>query len=201
MASIIERARQMLEFPGVVKKSAAHAMGVSPSAVSNILKGKRDISAEEFAKLERHYRLILNGVEESAPAEFTPYPNLSPIYPSRALADQHWVIDLAADPIHRLLAPPTIQGLAEVYGFFAPDGAAWPRYKAGEVVWVSPADRPFAGDDVFIAIGGRAGALHGHVGELAASKSGLTFREYQTGRTREIEKFDGEILKLAPRDR
>jgi transcriptional regulator with XRE-family HTH domain len=203
MAGTLDRVRQMLEFPGVVKKSAAAAMGLRPSAVSRILSGERDISADEFARLEAYFRQFRGeGLEEGAAGFFNQTSALSPLYPARAVGDS-WVVDLAADPIHRSRPPGPFQGRAEVFGFYAPDNTAWPRFKAAEIVWVSPADLALAGDDVFLSTGEETSkALKGFVAELAPPIEGTArYKEYSTGKMREHRNSVGTILKVAPRDR
>lgn len=179
-------------------------MGVRSSAISRILTGERKISAEEFAKLETYYRIFRGeGLEEKSSPDFSPNLTLSPIYPARALAGGDWVVDLAAEPIQHSLAPPPVRGLAEIYGFFAPDGAAWPRFKKGEIVWISPTDRALAGDDVFISAARRTtNSLQGMLGELAPPANNLLwYRRFSTGELLELAEFSGQILKVAARQR
>ncbi|HBK91595.1 MAG TPA: hypothetical protein DDZ68_08000 [Parvularcula sp.] len=202
MASPLDRARQMLEFPGVVKKTAAEAMGVKSSAVSRILRGERKISAVEFERLQSFFRTIRgDGVEE--PPAPGPSPNLalSPIYPARALLNGDWIIDLAAEPIQRALPPAPIRGLAEVYGFFAPDAAAWPRFKKDEIVWISPTEDPLPGDDVFVPTERRKGrSVQGEICELARPRdNSLWCRRFLTGELTELKGVGGRVLKVAAR--
>lgn len=204
MERTVARARQMLQFPGVIKKSAAEAMGVSSSAISRILNGQRDISADEFARLEAYYRTFRGeGVEETSSPDLSPTVAPSPIYPARALASGDWVVDLAAEPIQHSLAPPPIRGFAEVYGFYAPDSAAWPRFKLGEIVWISPTEIALAGDDVFISTQARgANSLQGMLCELApTANNSLKCRRFSTGDVIEMQEFSGRILKIAARQR
>ncbi len=203
MADRAERARWMLNFPGVLKKEAAAAMGVDPSAVSRVLRGERKISEEEFARLQEYFRNFRgDGFEEPFEVDVTPAPSLSPIYPARAVAGGDWVVDLAATPEQRLLAPAPFRGSPEAYGFRAPDEAAWPRYKQGEIVWISPTAPVLFGDDVFVsANGARPRVIKGRIAEYRrATDSNAAILDYRSRALREIDREAVVMQKIAPRD-
>jgi transcriptional regulator with XRE-family HTH domain len=203
MATMAERARRMLGFPGVIKKEAAEAMGVSPSAVSRILRGERKITADEFARFELYFRgLKIDGLEEPPAPAISPAPALSPVYPARAISSGEWVVDLAADAGELLPAPRAFQGFAEVFGFRAPDESAWPRFKRGEIVWISPTEAALPGDDAFIS-SADAGArsLRGRIAEIGVSeKNKTTIRDFKSGSARPFDRSTQAIFKIAPRD-
>lgn len=204
MATLAERARQMLSMPRVIKKDAARAMSVEPSAVSRILRGDRKISADEFAGLDAYVRSFSDyGFEEPAAPSLTPTPSLSPIWPARSRQSGEWAIDTAATPIEQLLSPPPFQNMAEVYGFRAPDDSVWPRYKVGELVWLSPSDRAMSGDDVFVARSRKkATAVIGRVAEFrSATMEKILVCAYPSGEIRELDASTHVLLKIAPRDR
>jgi transcriptional regulator with XRE-family HTH domain len=203
MADRAERARWMLNFPGVLKKEAAAAMGVGASAVSRLLRSERKISEEEFDRLQSYFRSFRgDGFEEPFEPEVTPAPSLSPIYPARAVSDGDWVVDLAAAPEQRLLAPAPFRGTPEAYGFRAPDKAAWPRYKQGEIVWVSPTAPVLSGDDVFVSENGARSRIN--KGRIAEYRRGpdapATIVDYGTRALREIDRDAVVMQKIAPRD-
>lgn len=203
MADRAERARWMLNFPGVLKKEAAEAMGVDPSAVSRLLRSERKISEEEFALLQNFFRSFRGGgFEEPFAAEVTPALSLSPIYPARTVSSGEWVVDLAATPEQQLLAPAPFRGFSEAYGFRAPDDAAWPRYKSGEIVWVSPTALVLSGDDVFVTTTeARPGVIMGRIAEFRQhpdSAGALT--DYGSRKVREIDRNAIVLQKIAPRD-
>lgn len=198
-----DRARWMLNYPGVVKRDAAAAMGVDASAVSRIIRSERRISEEEFERLQKFFRAFRgDGFEEPFPVEVTPTPALSPVFPARAVAGGDWVVDLVAAPEQQVLAPGPFRGLAETYGFRAPDNAAWPRYKHGEIVWVAPTALVLPGDDViFATAGSNPGALRGRVAELRQTPSGSkVLFEYASREGREVRGEPPLMQKLAPRD-
>ncbi len=203
MADRAERARWMLNFPGVLKKEAAAAMGVDASAVSRLLRSERKISEEEFVRLQEYFRSFRgDGFEEPYEAELTPAPTLSPVYPARAVSDGDWVVDLAATPEQRLLAPAPFRGFPEAYGFRAPNEAAWPRYKQGEIVWVSPTAPVLSGDDVFVATNeARPRVIKGRIAEYRRGPdSPAALVDYRSGALRAFDRDAAVMQKVAPRD-
>lgn len=203
MADRAERARWMLNFPGVLKKEAAAAMGVDASAVSRLLRSERRISEEEFDRLQEYFRNFRGGgFEEPFAPDVTPAPTLSPIYPARAVDGGDWTVDLAASPEQQMLAPTPFRGIVEVFGFRAPDAGAWPRFKLGEIVWVSPTAIILPGDDVFeTAIETNAGAARGRLAEFRRLKDGSeALFDFASGQVRSVGDVRNRLQKIAPRD-
>ncbi len=202
MTTMVDRARQLLKVHGVKQKDAAAAMQIHETAVSKIIAGMRGISADEFARLEAHVGAQLKTGFAEAPAGFgAETAQGSPVYPSRTLANGEWAVDLAAAPLRFALPPAPETTLAELFGFAAPDAAAWPRFKTGEIVWVSPSERATAGDDAFIVrVQSARSALRGTVGEfLSQTPEAIVYREFANGDVRQTKAEKAAVYRIAPR--
>ncbi len=202
MIAVADRARQLLKVHGVKQKDAAVAMHIHETAVSKIIAGTRGISADEFMRLEAYVAARIKSGFAEAPADFNTKPAAgSPVYPSRATAKGEWAVDLAAPPLHFAEPPAPQSKLTEVYGFPAPDASAWPRYKTGETVWVSPSQSAAPGDDAFIVrTQNNKNALRGMIGELQAqTPKAIQYRDFATGEMRHANAAQSTVYRIAAR--
>ncbi|MDZ7628611.1 MAG: hypothetical protein U5J99_09460 [Parvularculaceae bacterium] len=178
----------MLQLSGAKQAELSAFIGLDETIVSKMVNGRRTITADDKSRMEEFFaRQAPTGFAE-APAAFQGAAALSPIYRSRSAPGGEWIIERAGDPVREAPAPPHASGYRDLFGFSAPDDSAWPRYKIGEIVWVSPS-RPVApGNDALIGVNpGRRMTLKARLGEfVSATPATVQFREYASGETRQI---------------
>ncbi len=204
MSTTIEWLGRMLRETGVTQAELAREIGVDPTVMSKMVNGKRKISADERARMAAHFDAFRQAGFQEEQAVFALASGArAPIYRSRAASPGEWAIDRAAGAI-RLERPPDRAGnFLEVFGFHAPDDAAWPRYKIKEIVWVCPTEPVGPGDDALIVIKSKnSGALRGVVGELVSrSTTAIAYRDFTTRETRQVSSANATVYCLVPREK
>ncbi len=196
--------RRKLRETGVTQAELAHAIGVDPTVLSKMVNGKRKISADERARMEAHFdEVSRTGFAEEQAAFERASGAKAPIYRSRSGSPGEWVIDRAAGAIRLERPPERAGGFLDVFGFHAPDDAAWPRYKIKEIVWVCPTEPAGPGDDALIVANSRGRtALHGVIGEVQSkSPASIVFRDFTTGETRQAAISTVTVYCLVPREK
>jgi hypothetical protein len=204
MTTAADKVRRWLRETGATQAELAGAVGLDETALSKCLNGRRRFTADEFSRIESHISAIRSAgfAEEQAAFERASGAR-APIYRSRAAGPGEWIVDRPAGAIRHETPPARASGFMELYGFHAPDDAAWPRYKMKEIVWVSPAEPAGPGDDALIVAKSRnRTALRGVVGEIVAiSASAITFRDFATRETRQVNAANVAVYCLISREK
>jgi len=204
MTTTLEWLGRMLQETGVTQAELARAIGVDPTVMSKMVNGRRKISADERARMATYFDAFRQaGFQEEQAAFELATGARAPIYRSRAASPGEWAIDRAAGAI-RLERPPDRAGnFLEVFGFHAPDDAAWPRYKIKEIVWVCPTEPVGPGDDALIVAKTKnRTALRGMVGELVSlTPTCISYRDFATGELRQANSAAATVYCLVPREK
>lgn len=140
--------------PNKTQTDLAAAMSVHKSAISKIISGARGMKSYELIRASEFLEapLPLTGFAEAASAfEHGPTPSGprpdAPIFSAASDEGGRWVLRRDLPAIDAKPRAPAFENAAQVFGFYAPDDAASPRFKAGEIVWVDPARPLKSGDD------------------------------------------------------
>jgi transcriptional regulator with XRE-family HTH domain len=204
MENTVDWVRRILQETSVTQIELAHAIGVDPTIMSKMVNGKRKITADERARMASHFDSVRRAgfAEEQAAFERAAH-GTAPIYRARPAAQGEWIIDKGAGAI-RLERPPDRAGhFLDVFGFHAPDDAAWPRYKVKEIVWVCPNETAAPGDDILLFTKSRnRSAIRGIAGELISqSAASIVYREFATREARQVNAASVAVHCLASRER
>lgn len=78
------------------------------------------------------------------------------------------------------MRPPALEGVREAYAVYVDGSSMYPRYKAGETVWVNPNKPPRREDDVIVQIlGERDAPPLGYIKEFVGwSGNNLVVRQH-----------------------
>lgn len=195
--------RRMLDETGVPQSELARAVGVDPTVMSKMVNGKRRITADERAAMAGHFGGVQRAGFAEEQAAFERAAGKAPVYRARAAERGEWIVDRGAGAVRLDRPPEYAAGFLDIFGFHAPDGAAWPRYKVKERVWVCPHEIAAPGDDVLIFAKSRhRTALRGVVGELTSkSQSAIVFRDFSTGAAREMTAAEVSLYCLVSREK
>lgn len=178
----------------------ANFLGIDKSGVTRMLTGERQIKADELSRIALFFgEPRPTGFSEVA-AEFSPAPGLAPIF--RATVEGgFWLVHRHKSPIDRRQRGPHFANAVSAFGFYAPDGSAAPRFKAGEILWADAARPPRPGDDaLFVEAGGRKAPERVQVGELKSVTRGeLVFSPYKDKEDRRLPARRWSALLLFPR--
>lgn len=142
--------RKGLEKPGKTQTGLAEALGVSPSAVTMLLKGdkkgkRRLLKAHEIPKAAVY-------LEAEPPGSIIPPPNASPATPielggltvplmGQGACGRDGRFEYNGQRISDILAPPALARVKGAYAVYAVGESMLDRYQPGEVVFVDP-NRP-----------------------------------------------------------
>ena len=200
MSHTAEWIREMLARDKSKSQSGlADSMGLDKSAVSRMLSGDRQIKADEVARIADYFgQRPHRGFSEDG-ANFEDAPPLAPIF--RATVENcAWLIFRNEPAIDLRKRAPHFINAASVFGFFAPNDAASPRFKTGEILWVEPARPVRAGDDALLAEKGARKPTRVEVGEMKnASASEFVFTRYGDGREQRLPSRRWSAMLLLPR--
>lgn len=150
--------------PTKTRAGLAAALGVDKSAITRMLKGERQIKADEIAKIAAYFGEwppigLAEDQKEFVGADGALAP--APVYAVEKADGGRWALCRHLAPIDERPRAPHFARAAQAFGFYAPDDLMAPRFKKGEVVWVDPARPVKPGDDVLLlqnGHGARAGA-------------------------------------------
>lgn len=182
----------------------AQAAAMDETALSKCLNGKRHFTADEFSRIDALFQeKRRTGFEEEQAAFVRAAEARFPVYRSRVAPTGDWIIERPAGPIRYESPPARAQGVIDLYGFQAPDEAAWPRYKMKEIVWVSPAEPAGPGDDALIVAKARGqGAMRGVIGEIISkSATAIAFRDFGSREIRQANAASVAVFCLVPREK
>jgi phage repressor protein C with HTH and peptisase S24 domain len=142
--------RRGLEKPGRTQTGLAQALGRSPSAVTALLKGQRQLKAREIA-------IVAEYLGEEPPALQLPSASDHPRertnagapepsrFPRRRLPvfglargghDGRFVLN--GQRVADVLCPPSLEHVPDAYAVYIHGDSMEPRYYAGETAWVHP---------------------------------------------------------------
>lgn len=152
MAASIEWLRKGLALPGKNQKGLARVLGISPSQMSRMMSGGRNLKADEIPLAAEYFGIAapMGFGEDAAVFEGKNQEKLAPIYRVVGDSASGWLIERHEAPIDSKPRAPHFVNSAKVFGFYAPDEAMAPRFKQGEIAWVDPARPPKAGDEVVL---------------------------------------------------
>ena len=176
----------------------ADRLGLHRSAVSRMLAGARQIKVQEIPTIAEFFgeRPPIGFAEEGI--EFRGAQRLAPVRRA-SVAAEGWLLHLDEPPIDHRPRSPHFANAASVFGFYAPDDIAAPRYRAGEMIFVDP-ERPLRpGDDaVFVDQSGRS-PRRADIGVLRMrTRTELVFADYQ-GRERRLPGRRWRGMLVVPR--
>jgi transcriptional regulator with XRE-family HTH domain len=141
--------KEALAREGRTQAELGRAIGLSPSAMSRLVNAGRGLKAQEMQRIYQYLGAAPPGFAEAA-ATFDSAVEASdsaPVYASFARGGA-WTIMRSKPPVDLRPKAPSFSNAAMVFGFYAPNDAAYPRFKPGEIVWIDPARPIKAGDDV-----------------------------------------------------
>ncbi len=203
METAVAWLRRKLQEHSASQAVLARAIGLDETIVSKMLNAKRTITADERANMEAFFAsLTPAGFQEEAAVFDFGAPAQAPILRSSPSPTGEWLIDRGAPPIDFRPRPHVAVGAAELYGFYAPDSKAWPRFKTGEIVWVDPTRPVREGDDaLFLMKAPRRAALAAVIGEFS-SASALSFKyvDFRTRETRPLNARNATMSHILSRD-
>lgn len=143
----MEWIRKGLEKPGKTQTGLADALGVSPSAVTMLLKGdkkgkRRLLKAHEIPK-------VADYLEAAPPGSVSPPPNARPAPPidlgnlkvplmGQGACGRDGRFEYNGQHIADILAPAALAGVRDAYAVYAVGESMLDRYQPGEVVFVNP---------------------------------------------------------------
>lgn len=184
----------------------ARALRLDKSAVSRLLQGQRRLKFEE-ARLAAAYLGVAPPASDDPPRGFADEsagfdhagPATAPIVAAAAEADGVWRIR-RAEIIERRPRAPQLIGVDSVFGLYAPDAAAAPRFRIGEVAWINSGRPAAPGDDaLFIGEETDAGAA-AILGQLIRTRaSHFEALRFDTGETRRLAVADWRVFHVYPR--
>jgi transcriptional regulator with XRE-family HTH domain len=154
---------------GMKREAIAEAVGVSASTLSKIARGKQQLRyqlAKKLLALVREMR-PLGFAEASSDFQLKGEQTLRtiPEYACRALPDGEWRIEISTPLRHRRIELRE-QSSFEAFAIQAPDNAAAPRHKKGELIVFDRGVTPGIGDDAFLWRRENESVLSGLFGEL-----------------------------------
>lgn len=166
----------------------AERLGIDKSGVSRILRGQRMVKAHEVAAIAEYFgEMPPIGLQEDAASYVAGAAALAPVFRMTADARGGWRLYKNEPPIDRLPPPARIAMASLVFGAYAPDDLASPRFKPGEVIWADPGRPPRPGDDVLLLETRQRGPQRAEIGELIAqSKSDIRFSRHRDGHLRTL---------------
>ncbi|MFC2252470.1 S24 family peptidase [Labrys portucalensis] len=155
--------------------------GLSASAIRNILEGKsKSPRNDTLVRLARVLKTSVDWLGENRgpkeldssaaetalpPRQILPPPNASiSIVPAPRMLDDHInVLGLAkggadgrfqfnGDVVETIPRPDFLRGVVGAYGLYVEGDSMFPRYKAGELVWIHPGKSPKREDDVVVQL-------------------------------------------------
>ncbi|MFZ5616729.1 MAG: helix-turn-helix domain-containing protein [Pseudomonadota bacterium] len=192
--------------PEKTQTDLAAAMGLHKSAISKIISGARGMKSYELIRASEFLEapLPLAGFAEAASVfdhgPFATRPRMdAPIYAAEPDEGARWVLRRDLPAIDARPRAPAFEHAAQVFGFYAPDEAAAPRFKAGEIVWVDPV-RPIKGGDDALFVEQTRGAQRAVLGEFRrSSASEIVCVQYADQKERRFSKTHWTALHVLAR--
>jgi hypothetical protein len=183
--------------PTRLRRELAEHLNLHPSNITRIMNGERPIKADELPRIADFFGVPSPlGFAESA-TPFAPLA-LAPIH-AAASGRNHWLIDRRGRPIDHLPRPSSTPNAQSLFGLYAPDQAAAPRYRMGELIWVDGARPPRIGDDALV-IETANGAARAAIGEFRGTQAkSLVLARFKDNSERRLDRANWTPFRLLPR--
>ncbi len=141
----------------------ARYLGVGPTTVNKMVKGKRKILASEADKIRKFFAAEAETPDPKIRTSNAPNIDAALVPPLRSTMPRNVPIlgtvsggggffQMNGDPIDWARRPPRLEGRADVFGAYVEDLSMVPRYEPGELVFIERARPPAPGDHVVVEI-------------------------------------------------
>lgn len=146
-----------LKKPGKTQTGLAAALKRSPSAITALLKGERELKIREIPIVAAYLEVIAPGMDatpsQSTKQSFIPSRQLVgikdlPIYALTQGGDGAEI--LSTDPIDYMKRPAPLENVKEGYGIIVESTSMIPAYRPGDVALVNPLLPPRTGEEVVL---------------------------------------------------
>ena len=152
----VEWIRRGLEKPGKTQRGLAEKLGLDPAAVNRLLKGGRQLKADEVA-------LISEYLESPAPISRlreinrapSPEPDRIPVLGTAEGGEEGWSL-WNGDVVDHVARPPSLTGSPNGYACYVTGTSMEPRYHPGELIFVHPGKPVMIGSYVLVQARPRA---------------------------------------------
>lgn len=198
-----------LSKPGKSKSGLARAIGRSPSAITDLLSGSRQLKASEIPTIAAYLEvapseaLLPNDAPPTPPANATIRGPIDlsatreriPVY-GQAIGGPDGRFVFNGNRIDDVFAPPMLRNVRDAYAVFVVGESMEPRYRAGEIAYIHPHLPVRRGDFVVVQIRGDDGdAPSGYIKEFV-SKGGGVLRLHQLNPPSEMEFAESDVVSV-----
>jgi phage repressor protein C with HTH and peptisase S24 domain len=156
---LAERIARRLKETGKAASAVSRAAGYGPDFIRDYLSGrKKKMSADALARIARELGTTaawLQGDDESLPEP--PAPHETGITRDRAVplfgstVGEGGRVRATDEIVEMLVCPHGLEGVRDVYALYVARDTMEPRFRLGDVVFVTPHRPPRPGDDVVIS--------------------------------------------------
>lgn len=199
-----------LKKPGKTRSGIAKALGLRPSAITDLLSGSRrlraseipiiasylEISPAESLPTNKNLQYTKPNATFGAPVDFPTAMEVIPVY-GQALGGPDGCFVLNGSRVDEVLAPPTLRNVPDAYAVFVVGDSMEPRYRAGEIAYIHPHLPVRRGDYVVVQIKGAAEGdpPSGYIKEFISLNSEV-LRLHQLNPSSDIQFAASEVVSV-----